>query len=94
MSGLKRHIADQAVLRLNRAYLDAGIMDQGVVQERTQGTPQGGPLSPLLANVLLDDVDRENSSDAACASSATPMIVCHEGARKERSDRVARLHER
>ena len=59
MSRLKRHIADEAVLRLIRAYLDAGIMDQGVVQERTQGTPQGGPLSPLLANVLLDDVDRE-----------------------------------
>ena len=47
------------MLRPIRGYLDAGIVDQGVVQERTQGTPQGGPLSPLLANVLLDDVDRE-----------------------------------
>ena len=52
-------MADQAVLRLIRRYLGAGIMAHGVVQERYEGTPQGGPLSPLLANVLLDEVDRE-----------------------------------
>ena len=46
-------------IRLVRAYLNAGIMDGGVVVERAEGTPQGGPLSPLLANVLLDEVDRE-----------------------------------
>ena len=45
-------------MRLIRAYLNSGIMDDGVVQERTMGTPQGGPLSPLLANVLLDEVDQ------------------------------------
>lgn len=55
---LKRRIPDDAVLRLIRAYLNAGIMDGGVVVERQQGTPQGGPLSPLLANVLLDEVDK------------------------------------
>src|SRR6516225_10456505 len=55
---LKRRIADGAVLRLIRSYLNAGIMDGGVVMERHQGTPQGGPLSPLLANVLLDEVDK------------------------------------
>ena len=55
---LKRRIDDTGVIRLVRAYLNAGIMDGGVVIERHQGTPQGGPLSPLLANVLLDDVDK------------------------------------
>lgn len=58
MDRLKRRIPDEAVLRLIRAYLNAGIMDGGVVVERHQGTPQGGPVSPLLANVLLDDVDK------------------------------------
>ena len=55
---LKRRIDDAGVIRLIRAYLDAGIMDGGVVVERHIGTPQGGPLSPLLANVLLDEVDK------------------------------------
>src|SRR5271156_4987425 len=54
-----KRIADAGVIRLIRAYLNSGIMSDGVVQERHQGTPQGGPLSPLLANVLLDEVDRE-----------------------------------
>ncbi len=58
MDRLGKRIADQAVLRLIRRYLQAGIMVHGVVQERFEGTPQGGPLSPLLANVLLDEVDR------------------------------------
>lgn len=58
MDRLQRRIPDKAVLRLIRAYLNAGIMDGGVVTERHQGTPQGGPLSPLLANVLLDEVDK------------------------------------
>lgn len=55
---LQRRIHDAGVIRLIRAYLNAGIMDGGVVVERHMGTPQGGPLSPLLANVLLDDVDK------------------------------------
>ncbi|VVD61182.1 RNA-directed DNA polymerase [Pandoraea eparura] len=59
MQRLSRRIDDKAVLRLVRQYLVAGIMDGGVVMERHEGTPQGGPLSPLLANVLLDEVDRE-----------------------------------
>lgn len=56
---LQRRIDDAGVIRLVRAYLSAGIMDGGVVSERDQGAPQGGPLSPLLANVMLDEVDRE-----------------------------------
>jgi hypothetical protein len=59
MERLSRRIADKAVLRLIRRYLKAGILDAGLVRERHEGTPQGGPLSPLLANVLLDEVDRE-----------------------------------
>lgn len=55
---LKRRIDEAGVIRLIRAYLNAGIMDGGVVMDRQMGTPQGGPLSPLLANVLLDEVDK------------------------------------
>ncbi|SCK38872.1 RNA-directed DNA polymerase [Variovorax sp. HW608] len=59
MERLARRIADKAVLWLIRKYLQAGIMDGGLQLERHEGTPQGGPLSPLLANVMLDEVDRE-----------------------------------
>ena len=59
MERLSRRIADRRVLRLIRRYLVAGVMADGVAVERHEGTPQGGPLSPLLANVLLDEVDRE-----------------------------------
>ena len=55
---LRKRVNDAGVIRLVRAYLNAGIMDGGVVLEKSEGTPQGGPLSPLLANVLLDEVDR------------------------------------
>jgi group II intron reverse transcriptase/maturase len=58
MGKLAHRIADARVLRLIRRYLTAGIMADGVVLERHEGTPQGGPLSPLLANVLLDTVDK------------------------------------
>jgi len=56
---LRKRVADAGVIRLVRAYLSSGIMDGGVLMERSEGTPQGGPLSPLLANVLLDEVDKE-----------------------------------
>ncbi len=59
MSRLGRRIRDRRVLGLIRRYLGAGVMAQGVLTERYEGTPQGGPLSPLLANVLLDEVDKE-----------------------------------
>lgn len=59
MGRLGTRIADKRMLRLIRRYLEAGIMVNGVVMERYEGTPQGGPLSPLLANVLLDDVDKD-----------------------------------
>jgi RNA-directed DNA polymerase len=59
MSRLARRIEDKRILRLIRRYLQAGMMEGGLVSPRTQGTPQGGPLSPLLSNVLLDELDKE-----------------------------------
>ena len=59
MGKLAGRMADKRVLGLIRRYLEAGILAGGVVIERHEGTPQGGPLSPLLANVLLDEVDKE-----------------------------------
>ena len=59
MERLAKRIADPRVLGLIRRYLEAGIMANGVVMERYEGAPQGGPLSPMLANVLLDEVDKE-----------------------------------
>src|SRR5690606_15854361 len=59
MDRVARKVDDKRVLRLIRHYLEAGIMADGVVMERQEGTPQGGPLSPLLANILLDEVDQE-----------------------------------
>jgi len=56
---LSKRIHDAGVIRLVRAYLSGGIMVNGVVLEREEGTPQGGPLSPLLANIMLDEVDKE-----------------------------------
>lgn len=63
---LQKRIEDAGVIRLIRAYLNSGIMSNGVVQKRDQGTPQGGPLSPLLANVLLDEVDKELERRGHC----------------------------
>ncbi|MCY4376288.1 MAG: group II intron reverse transcriptase/maturase [Spirochaetaceae bacterium] len=54
-----RKVKDKRVLRLVRRYLEAGVMDAGLVSPTTEGTPQGGPLSPLLSNILLDELDKE-----------------------------------
>ena len=59
MGRLAKRLADPRVLRLIRCYLVAGVLANGVVIERGEGTPQGGPLSPLLANILLDEIDKE-----------------------------------
>ncbi len=59
MARVARQVKDARVLKLIRRFLEAGLMRGGVVQPRTQGTPQGGPLSPLLSNILLTDFDRE-----------------------------------
>ena len=59
MSRLALKIEDKRILKRIRLYLQAGIMEGGVTSPRTEGTPQGGPLSPLLSNVLLDEFDKE-----------------------------------
>lgn len=59
MSRLARRVKDKRVLGIVRRYLQAGVMDGGLVSRSTEGTPQGGPLSPLLSNILLDDLDKE-----------------------------------
>jgi RNA-directed DNA polymerase len=59
MSRVARKVKDKRVLRLIRGYLQAGIMDGGLVEPSREGTPQGGPLSPLLSNILLDELDKE-----------------------------------
>lgn len=63
---LRKRVADERIIRLIRTYLNSGIMDHGVVRERLMGTPQGGPLSPLLANVLLDEVDKQLERRGHC----------------------------
>lgn len=59
MGRVARRMADRQLLGLIRRYRAAGVLADGVVIERVEGTPQGGPRSPLLANVLLDEGDRE-----------------------------------
>jgi RNA-directed DNA polymerase len=59
MARVARRVDDARVLKVIRRFLEAGMMREGVVEARTEGTPQGGPLSPLLSNILLDDLDRE-----------------------------------
>ena len=59
MARVARNVGDKRVLRLIRRFLQAGLMQGGIETQRTEGTPQGGPLSPLLSNILLDDLDKE-----------------------------------
>ncbi len=59
MARLARQVSDRRVLRIVRRFLEAGMMWDGIRVERHEGSPQGGPLSPLLANLLLDDLDKE-----------------------------------
>jgi RNA-directed DNA polymerase len=66
MSRIAYRISDKKILKLIRAYLNAGVMDKGVVTPNDIGTPQGGPLSPLLSNIVLDDLDKELERRGHC----------------------------
>ncbi len=66
MSRVARKVKDKEVLRLIRRYLQAGMMEGGVISPRHEGTPQGGPLSPLLSNILLDELDKELERRGHC----------------------------
>ncbi len=59
MDRVARRISDKRLLRLIRAYLNAGVMKDGLVSPTGEGVPQGGPLSPILSNLVLDEFDRE-----------------------------------
>src|SRR5580704_2023047 len=59
MGQIAKRVADKRLLKLIRAFLSAGVMENGLVSPRVEGTPQGGPLSPLLSNLVLDELDRE-----------------------------------
>jgi RNA-directed DNA polymerase len=59
MARVARRVTDKRILTLIRAYLNAGVIADGMLEKTEEGTPQGGPLSPLLANILLDDLDKE-----------------------------------
>jgi group II intron reverse transcriptase/maturase len=89
MGRLAQRIEDRRVLRLIRRYLAAGVMADGVVLDRHEGTPQGGPLSPLLANVLLDEVDRELERRGPCFVRYADDLRVFVGSRKA-GERVMR----
>ena len=79
---LRKRIDDTGVIRLIRAYLNAGIMDGAVVVDRHLGTPQGGPLSPLLAHVLLDKVDKALEARSYCLARYADDCNVYVGSRR------------
>jgi group II intron reverse transcriptase/maturase len=91
MGRLAKRIADPRVLRLIRRYLEAGIMANGVVMERYEGTSQGGPLSPLLANVLLDEVDQELEKRGLAFARYADDLNVYTGSERAAQDAMATL---
>jgi group II intron reverse transcriptase/maturase len=93
MGRLEKRIADKRMLRIIRRFLRAGIMVNGVVVEKHEGTPQGGPLSPLLANVLLDEVDKELEARGLCFVRYADDCNVYVGSRRAGEDVMAMLKE-
>jgi len=84
MAAVAERVADKRMLKLIRAFLEAGVMENGLVSPLDEGTPQGGPLSPLLSNLVLDELDREFSG--VTTSYATPMTVTSTSTANERDN--------
>jgi len=93
MGRLEKRIADKRMLRIIRRFLEAGIMVNGVVVEKHEGTPQGGPLSPLLANVLLDEVDKELEARGLCFVRYADDCNVYVGSKRAGEDVMAMLKE-
>ena len=82
MSRIARKVKDKRVLRLIRRYLQAWIMIGGLVTQPVKGTPQGGPLSPLLSNILLDDLDKELERRGHCFCRYADDCTIYVGSRR------------
>jgi group II intron reverse transcriptase/maturase len=91
MERLSRRIADGRVLGLIRRYLVAGIMANGITSERAEGTPQGGPLSPLLANVRLDEVDKALEKRGLVFARYADDLNVYAGSKRAADDALATL---
>jgi RNA-directed DNA polymerase len=97
MARVARKVEDKRVLRLIRHYLEAGMMQGGLVSQRVEGTPQGGPLSPLLSNIVLDDLDKmlETRGHRFCRYADDCNIYVHSRRAGERTlEAVTRFVER
>lgn len=84
MGQIAKRVEDKRVLKLIRSFLTAGIMENGLVSPSEEGTPQGGPLSPLLSNLVLDEFDTESWRRAGTGLSDTRMIATYTSAANER----------
>ena len=82
MGLVAKRVADKHLLKLIRGFLTAGMLDSGPIGRTTEGTSQGGPLSLLLSNPMLDILDRELEKARPPASSAMPTTVRHDGAER------------
>jgi RNA-directed DNA polymerase len=94
---LHKRVGDIGVIRLIRGYLNSGIMSDRVVQQRYQGKPQDGPLSPLQANVILDEVDKELERRGHCwarYADDSNGYVCSRKAGEPAMDLLRREHAR
>ena len=75
LAKIAERVSDKRLLRLLRAFLRAGAMENGLVSPAEEGTPQGGPLSPVLSNIVLNELDQELRSDADIGSPDMRMIA-------------------